>query len=328
MMRIFLTGASGFIGGAIARALQGRHELSGLARSEQSRQALVALGVTPVKGSLGAVDPASLRDIDAIIHCAAHVAQWGPRAPFWAANVEGTRQLLQAARSAGVRRFIHMGTEAALFDNADLVDIDEAQPYPARWRHLYCETKARAEQAVLEANDAQLNTLVLRPRLVWGPGDQTILPEMLRMLRQGQFWWVDGGRARTSTCHIANLVHAAELALSAGSGGRSYFIVDPGNTSYREFFSALLATADAQAPTRSLPAPLFKLLAACMDLAWRSLRLRGEPPLTPFAAAMLSAHCTIASDRARQELGFEPVISREQGLAELGGVRAETQGQR
>lgn len=318
-MRIFLTGGSGFIGAAIARALAPTHALSGMARSAASAQALHSLGVEPVRTALGEVQPDQLAGVDVVIHCAAHVAQWGRREDFWQANVEGTRQLLHAARQAGVHRFIHMGTEAALFDNADLVDIDETQPYPPRWRHLYCETKAAAEQAVLAANSNSLQTVVLRPRLVWGPGDQTILPDLLRMVRSGQYWWVDGGRARTSTCHIANLVHATELALEAGNAGHSYFIVDPGTTTYREFLTALLATAGVTPPQRSMPSWLLRGMAGTLDLLWRGLRLRGEPPLTPFAAAMLSAHCTIASDRAERELGYVPVIDRASGLAQLSG---------
>ncbi len=316
-MKILITGASGFIGGAIAKILCAEHELLGLARSPSSAAKLAQAGLAPLLGELGAVDAASLNGVDTIIHCAAHVAQWGRREEFWQTNVVGTEQLLDAAGRAGVRRFIHMGTEAALFDGAPLVQIDEGQPYPQRSPYLYAETKAEAEKRVLAAHSDAMLTLSLRPRLVWGPGDQTVLPELVQMVRSGQFWWVDHGRNATSTCHIANLVHAVQLALSAGRGGQSYFIVDPGQTTYREFLSALLASAKVDPPTRSLPGSVIRAMAGGMDLCWRLLRLRGQPPLTPFAAAMLSRECTIDSDLAERELGYRAVITRQQGLAEL-----------
>jgi len=114
-MNIFITGASGFIGGAIARQLRRAHTIKAMSRSELSDAVLRELNVEPARCELGAVRPEDLAGCDVVIHCAAFVEQWGAREQFWQANVEGTQQLLDAARQAGVKRFLHLGAEAALF---------------------------------------------------------------------------------------------------------------------------------------------------------------------------------------------------------------------
>ena len=113
---------------------------------------------------------------EVVVHAAAFVEEWGTREQFWQGNVEGTTRMLAAAKAGGVRRFLHVGTEAALFDGHDLRDVDESAPYPARQRYLYSETKAEAERRVLAANAAGFETLSVRPRLVWGPRDTSVLP--------------------------------------------------------------------------------------------------------------------------------------------------------
>ena len=317
---LFITGASGFVGGAIVRALTGRFTLLALSRSEGSDAAIRALGATPVRGELGSVAAEAIGGSAAVIHCAAFVKQWGTREQFWAANVEGTRQLLQAARQAGAQRFIHIGTEAALFHGQHMRDIDEHYPYPAHTPFLYSETKAAAEKLVLAANAPGFATLSIRPRFVWGPGDQTILPVLEAMVRSGRFVWIDGGRARTSTTHIANLIHAVGLALEHGAGGNAYFVTDEGITAMHEFLSALLATRRASAPEKSIPGWLARALGAMTETTWRALGKTSDPPLTRFAAAMMSRDCTIRTDKAQRELGYAPVISRSEGLKQLSGV--------
>ncbi|MDC0683435.1 NAD-dependent epimerase/dehydratase family protein [Sorangium atrum] len=205
-MKVFVTGGSGFIGGHLIEGLvRAGHEVSALARSPRSADVVRRHGATPVAADLGTLKGEDLAGAEAAVHCAAYVEEWGTRAQFWEGNVEGTARVLDAARAAGVRRFVHVGTEAALFDGHDLIAIDETHPYPERQRFLYSETKAEAERRVLAANEpGGMTTVSIRPRLVWGPRDATVLPVVLRMAREGSFAWLDGGGARTSTTHVAN----------------------------------------------------------------------------------------------------------------------------
>lgn len=316
-MRVFVTGASGFVGGHLAEALSANHEVLALARSEKSAAQVARFGASPVRGELGAVRPEDLAGADAIVHAAAFVEEWGTREQFWRANVEGTAQLLDAARRAGVRRFVHVGTEAALFDGHDLIDVDETRPYPTRHRYLYSETKAEAERRVLTANDAAMTTVSIRPRFVWGPRDTSVLPAILRMAKAGSFAWIDGGAHRTSTTHVANLVHALDLALVKGRGGQAYFVADDGERTVREFLTALAATRGVVLGDRRVPGFVVRPAARAIEGVWRLLRLTRTPPMTRFAVDMMSATVTVRTDKARAELGWAPVISVQEGLRQM-----------
>lgn len=313
-MRVFVSGASGFVGGHVVEGLLAAgHAVRAMARSERSAEAVRGYGAEPFTCSLADVSAAHLEGCDAVVHCAAFVEEWGTRADFWEANVEGTRRMLDAARGAGVERFVHIGTEAAIFDGHDLVEVDESHPYPARQRFLYSETKAEAERLVLAAN-GPMTTISLRPRLVWGPRDTSVLPAVLRMAREGSWAWLDGGERLTSTTHVANLVSAVVLALDHGEGGRAYFVADEGTRTMRAFLGALAATQGVRLPARSVPGWLARPLSALVEGAWRLFGIRRTPPMTRFAIAMMSRSVTVKTDRARAELGWAPIIGVEEGL--------------
>jgi len=181
----------------------------------------------------------------------------------------------------------------------------------------YSSTKALAEQAVIAANEDGFETLSLRPRMIWGEGDQTILKAIMKMAQAGKFTWIDEGKAQTSTTHIDNLVHAITLSFSKGQGGEAYFILDDGPITVREFLSQYLATQNVDLGTKSTPSWLIRCLANVVEPIWRFAALKSAPPITKFTAYLMSCDCTLVDTKARNDLGYKPVISRAQGFIEL-----------
>jgi nucleoside-diphosphate-sugar epimerase len=323
----FVTGASGFVGGALTRRLVGEGvDVRALARSDASAAKVEELGAEPVRGDLGDADAirAGAQAHDIAFHAAATVSEWGPGEEFERVNVEGTRTMLGACAGAGVGRFVHVGTEAALLAGQPLHEVDETAPLRPDSPAIYSSTKAKAEALVRGASRDGFETVVLRPRFVWGRGDTSLLPAMVEMVRAGRFAWVGGGRHLTATTHIDNTVEGLVLAAERGHPGGAYFVTDGGSVVFRDFVTQLLATQGVEAPSRNVPTPVARAGAAVSEAVWRALRFGGSPPLTRFAVWVSSQECTIDISLAGQELGYSPVITRERGLAELRDASPET----
>lgn len=316
----FVTGGSGFIGGALIRRLvAGGCDVHALARSDRAAATVAELGATAVRGDLGdvAAMTAGARGCEAAFHLAAFVAQWGTREDFERGNVQGTRNALDACRAAGVRRFVHCGTEAAILAGQPVVNADETAPLRPDSPALYSATKARAERLVRDANGDGLETVVVRPRFVWGAGDTTLLPEIIEATQAGRFAWIGGGKHRTSITHVENVVEGLLLAAERGRAGEVYFVTDGEPVVFREFISEMLRAKGVDPPERTVPSAVAGALARAGEAAWRILPLRGEPPLTRFAYWAASQECTLDDSKARSELGYEPVVTHERGIAEL-----------
>jgi nucleoside-diphosphate-sugar epimerase len=320
MPTAFVTGGSGFVGGALIERLRREGwEVRALARSERAAKRVRQLGAEPVSGDLD--DSGSLRagaeGSEVAFHAAAKVEDWGDPADFERLNVQGTRNVIDACREAGVRRLVHVGTEAALMAGQPLVNVDEDAPLRPDSPVLYSSSKAKAEQLVRAANADGVETVVIRPRFVWGRGDSTLLPQIVEMVRSGRFRWVGGGRHLTATTHIDNSVEGLWLGATKAPAGGVYFVTDGEPVVFRDFLTAMVGTQGVEIPDKSVPPGVASAAARAAEAIWRGLRRPGHPPLTRFAVWVSSQECTIDISRAERELGYRPVKSREEGLAEL-----------
>jgi nucleoside-diphosphate-sugar epimerase len=316
----FVTGGSGFIGGhLIRRLIADGARVRAIARSERAAAKVKDAGAEAMPGGLG--DQAELRaaaeGCDVAFHCAATVSDWGRPEEFSRGTVDGTRNALAACRAAGVGRFVHVGTEAALLAGEPLRNVDEGAPLRPDSKAPYSASKAQAEQLVRDANDDGLTTVVVRPRLVWGPGDGTILPGLVEAVRSGRFRWVDGGRHLTSTTHVENAVEGLVLAGERGRPGGVYFVSDGEPIVFRDFVTELLATQGVAVPDRSIPLPIARAAATVLEAIWRTLRLSSPPPITRMAFWLSGLETTVNIGRAREELGYRPIKTIDEGMAEL-----------
>src|SRR3954466_4035592 len=195
MATAFVTGGSGFVGGALIRRLaRDGWTVRALARSDRSAQMVEEAGAEAVRGDLD--DTSAMRGgadgAQVFHHAAAKVEDFGDPADFQRITVQGTKNALRAAREAGVPRFVHVGTEAALMAGDPLVHVDERAPLRADSRAPDSASKAMGEQAVRQAGAEGFETVVVRPRFVWGAGDTTLLPEMVAMAKSGRLKWIGG----------------------------------------------------------------------------------------------------------------------------------------
>lgn len=329
-MRALVTGASGFLGGALVRRLvrEERGEVAILVRRNSNLAGLreVIDSVRVVTGDLA--DAASLEraaaDVDVVFHSAARVDERGSRNRFWAENVSATERLLGAARSGGASRFVFVSSPSALMDRdgGDQVDIDESTPFPARYLNHYCETKAAAERLVLAANAPGFATCALRPRAIWGVGDRSgPIARLLGRAAAGSLPDLSFGRGvYASLCHVDNIVQACLLAAdSPNVGGRPYFIADAERTNVWEFLGQVIAELGYAPPGPALDRRLVEALVAVIETLRRIpyLAEHCSPPLSRYTVAVMTRTGTYDTGAAARDFGYRPVVDRDAGMKAL-----------
>jgi nucleoside-diphosphate-sugar epimerase len=321
--RVLVTGGGGFLGTAVSRLLR-RRGLAVRSLSRTPHPHLDELGVEQVRGDV-ADAPAVARAVEGcgtVFHIAAKAGLWGPEREYRRANVDGTWNILEACRAAGVPRLVYTSSPSVVFNGEHLPGADESAPYPSRFDAAYPETKAIAEQLVLAANSPALSTVSLRPHLIWGPGDNNLLPRIIARARSGRLRRIGRVNALIDPVYIDNAAEAHVLAsdhLGPGSpaAGRAYFITQGETIPVWDMINALLRAAHMEPVRRSIPRLLAIAGAGTLEAAYRLSGRDDEPPMTRFLARQLSTTHWFRIDAARRDLGYEPRVSIADGLRRL-----------
>jgi len=319
-MRSFVTGGSGFLGRELIRALVAAgHSVRALARSRRSEEAVRAAGAEPVQGDLDSVAALTegIRGCDWVFHAAAHTEEWDSDEAFYRVNVTGTDHLLEAAKASGAKRLVLISSESVLADGNPLHQVDESRPYPPKPLRGYPASKGECERHVLAANGPELETVIVRPRYIWGRNDTANLVKFVEALRSGRLKWIDGGHYLTSTCHVANVCEGALLAAEKGRPGEVYFLTDGEPVEFRWLLSEVLKSQGETPPTSSVPKWIASPGASVSEWIWRSFNLKGPPPVTRVAVGLMGQEVTVDDSKARRELGYQGRVSVAEGIAEL-----------
>lgn len=335
-MKAVVTGGGGFLGSAIARRLVERgDEVRSLARGEYPE--LRAAGVETIRGDItdrAAVERA-VDGCDVVFHVAAKAGVWGPYRDYHQPNVVGTQTVVDACRARGVGRLVYTSSPSVVHGGGDLAGVDESEPYPDHHAAAYPATKAEAERIVLGSSDGNLATVALRPHLVWGPGDNHLIPRLVARSRAGALRKIGRTPVLVDSTYIddaanAHLLAADGLRPGSTSAGRAYFISQGEPWPLWDLVNGILGALGEPLVTRTIPRGAAVAAGAILEVVHRVLMREGEPRMTRFLAHQLTTAHWFRIDAARRDLGYHPAISIAEGLdrlaASVGRVGRSTRG--
>jgi nucleoside-diphosphate-sugar epimerase len=320
MPACFITGATGFIGSHLAEAcVQRGWPVRALVRPGADTAFLANLGVQLVTGDLAEADSVrqAVAGVEVVLHSAAKVGDWGPVEPYRAVNVEGLRSLLDACRTAPLRRFVHLST-LGVYSARHHYGTDETEPLPEQHMDGYTQTKVEAERLALRYHkEFGLPVVVLRPGFVYGPRDRTVLPKLIDNLQKRKMRYIGSGRQAMNCIYIGNLVEAVFLAVDRPAAiGQIYNLTDGEAVSKRRFITALHTGVGVRGPA-PIPVPLWiaRLVSGYLERRARKKNNAKPPRLTQARLKFLGLNLDFSIEKAKRELGYAPPFSFDLGMA-------------
>ncbi len=316
-MKIVVTGASGLLGASVARQLiAAGHTVTTLQRRPS--------GVAGARDVLGSVTDQqavaeALTGQDALVHLAAKVSMAGDPADFERVNVEGTRTVYAAAQQAGITRAVHISSPSVAHAGSSIVGEPAGPADPQRARGDYARTKAAGELVALQSDSDDFPVLVLRPHLMWGPGDTQLTERIIDRARAGRLPVLGSGMMLVDSLYVSNAVDAIVAAVDAVGTvhGESFVVTNGQPRPIGELMSRLALAGGARAPRLRVPAGLAREAGGLVEKVWNLSEHDDEPPLTRFLAEQLSTAHWFDQRRTRTVLGWTPAVSIEQGLAQV-----------
>src|SRR5690625_4758532 len=311
---VLVTGASGVLGSGVAQALRNAGaNVTVLQRSESGLD-----GVQEVRGSVtdSQAVAKAVEGVDSVIHVAAKVSVSGPLEQYQHVNVEGTRTVLSAAQEAGVARWIHISSPSVAHAGHSIIGAGDEPADPQAARGHYAATKATDEIPALAADSCAFRVLVLRPHLMWGPGDTQLTERIIDRARRNRLPLLDGGTALVDTLFSVNAVEAIIAAIAAvdRTHGEPLVLTNGQPRPIGEMIRRIAVAGGAQEPRLNLPSGLAKTAGSIIESFWDAEQRGDEPPITRFLAEQMSTAHWFDQRRTQEVLQWRPRISLEEGF--------------
>lgn len=315
---ILVTGASGMLGGAVARLLRDRGD--GV-RSFQRRPAGID-GVADVLGSLASADDVrrAVDGVDAVIHLAAKVSISGGEDEYRAVNVDGTRSLVGAMKKAGGGRLVNISSPSVAHLGRSIVGLDAGPADPERARGNYARSKAAAELVAMAADGHDgMSVTTIRPHIVWGPGDTQLVGRIVDRAARGTLPILDQGLALIDTTYVDNAASAIVAALDAIDEvhGQSFVVTNGEPRTVRDVLGGFCDAAGVPRPRLRVPGGLARVAGRLVEKVWEIRPGQDEPPMTEFLAEQLSTAHWFDQRRTREALHWQPTVSLDEGFARV-----------
>lgn len=322
-MKALVTGGGGFLGKAIVSRLVARgDEVCSFSRGDYPE--LSKMGVHVFKGDLADARAvaSAVKGCAVVFHVAGKAGIWGPYEEYYSTNVTGTENIIAACKNQMVPKLVYTSTPSVVHGGGDVEGVNESAPYPEHFETNYQKTKVIAEQMVLEANGDDLATVALRPHLIWGPGDPNFFPRLVERAKSGRLATIGKGPHLVDCIYIDNAAEVHLLAadvLSSGSAasGNAYFISQGEPIDIGELMNRIIGTAGLPPIARTVPAGLAYTAGLLLEIVYKVLSIESEPPMTRFLAKQLSTAHWFDISAARQDLGYRPTVSLEEGFKRL-----------
>jgi nucleoside-diphosphate-sugar epimerase len=317
-MKVLVTGATGFLGGALVRRLHSMDwDVTALGRNVSKLDQLESEGVriTRVDVKDKKAIAAACKDQEIVFHCAALPSPWGNFELFYQANVIGTRNVVHGCEEHNVKRLVYVSTPSIYFGYSSRTNVKETDTLPEPVSN-YAATKLLAEEEVDKAFANGLACVTIRPRAIFGPGDTVIFPRLIPRLQSGRLPILGDGENIVDLTYIENVVDALLLCAESPSNtlGKKYNISNGESVKLWRLVERICLELKLEPPKRKISFRTAQVVASVLEAVFTLIPTHPEPPLTRVSVSMMATSTTLDISAAKQELGYEPKVSIDEGF--------------
>ncbi|MDO4689755.1 MAG: NAD(P)-dependent oxidoreductase [Fusobacterium sp.] len=315
-MKILITGATGFLGKYTIQELEeNNYEIVAFGRNEKIGKSLLSKRVSFFKGDFTKIEDLyeAAENVDMIVHAGALSTIWGRWEDFYNTNVLGTENVLEVCRKKRIKRLVYISSPSIYADAKDQINIKEEEAPLENELNFYIKSKILAEKKVKEYSD--VNTVILRPRGIFGIGDTSIIPRLLKLNQEKAIPLFDNGENKVDISCVENVALAIRLALESEKAvGNVYNITNDEPIVFKEILDLFFSEMNIKGNYKHLNYNFMKIIVSLLEKIYKIFKIKKEPILTKYTLYLLKYSQTLSIEKAKRDLDYKPKISIIEGI--------------